>query len=330
MALDILIHHMGDPDAALALAERLRPDLRAGERITARASVVVAGLDPAVPEPGDVRWPISAGADAPDVVVLLDARSLAPEPGFLQGLRRAPREWDAWTGPLLTTNGAAVATAGLGLTLLAATVPLRRGMPVARLPQTPFLTDALPPPLIAVRRRVSDGMHGLLATRDPRALALMLALGLRAAGERAGVAPAARARLRPGAPAPWAPTPSAARVRAAVAAYPTGVLAAAAPAAALAVSVGLVRSMARGAGRPALERVAEAAGALPAAIRDRPAGAPIRAVGGATFGDGIVADGPAGTATGMLAGAWWGAAAGVMRAGRARARRRAARSTPTA
>ena len=117
-------------------------------------------------------------------------------------------------------------------------------------------------------------------------------------------------------------------MRAAVAAYPTGVLAAAAPALALTVPAGIVHAAARGTGRRAAARTAEGARELVVALRERPAGAPIRSVDGATFGDGIVADGAPGTATGMLAGAWWGAAAGIMRARRARARRHAARSTP--
>lgn len=330
MTLDILIHHVGDPAAAAAVAEGLRPDLRPGERVTVRASGDGAGLDPAAFASGDTRWPVGEAGDTPDVVVLLDADALVPEAGFLGGLRRAPREWDAWTGPLLAPDGASVATAGLGLTLLAATVPLRRGMAVARLPGTPFLTDALPPSLIAVRRQVADGAPGLLSTGDPRALALTLSLAVRAAGGRVGVAPAARARMRPGAPTAWTRASSAARVRAAVAAYPTGVLAAAAPAAAIAAPTELLRAAARGTAGPVLGRVVAGARALPAALRDRPTGAPVRSVDGATFGDGILADGRPGTAPGMLARAWWGAAAGVMRARRARARRRAARTHPTA
>lgn len=333
MAIDVLVHHGHDPVRARALALALASDLRAGERLVVRTRATAATLDPARAEPGDEGHGVSGGDDASDMVAIVDADRVAPEAGALDALRRPPREWDAWTGPVLAADGDRVAAAGLGLTFLGATVPLRAGMALARLPGTPFRADVLPGALIAVRREVLEAAPWIAEGTDPDGLALAIALHLRATGGLLGVVPAARARLVPGAAPPGGRGRPAERVRAATAAYPAPVLAAAAPAAALAAPARLVRAAVGGHGREGARELSEAARAIRPAMRIRRASAAARTVDAASFADGVAADGlpagdPAGRVGRALARAWWSSAAELMRVRRARSRRRAARSIP--
>lgn len=327
--LEILIHHDGDHGAADALASAILDDLRPGERIVVRSRSGTGTLDPAIHVSGDRELVAPSDGDAaPDAVVLLAAGRLTPEPGLLDALRRPPREWDAWTAVMLDPEGAAVVAAGLGITFLGATVPLRAGLPTPRLPETPFGTAALPGAVLVVRRSTLDAMPGVLAGTDPDVVALDLSLRLRVTGARAGVLPAARVRSLPGAPPVDRPAASLGRLRVATRTYPGAVLAAAAPAAIAATSASVARATVNGRARQGLSEAGAAVRALAPALRERRQAAPSRVVDGATFAEGILAEGNGSghAASRALARAWWGSASSTLRGHRARARRRAARA----
>lgn len=316
-----------------ALALALSDDLRPGERIVVRDRSRAQTLDPADPAFGDREFvPEGSGATGPaDTAVLIDADAVVPEPGLVDALRRPDREWDAWTGVVLSPDGATVATAGLGLTFLGVAVPLRMGLPAELLPETPFWTAALPAALVAVRRATVDGLPGLMATTDPGALALDLTLRLRAAGALTGVVPAARLRMAPGAAGPGGRATPSSRVRAVARSYPGAVLAVATPAAVVAAPTWLIRAAVRGDGRAGIEEIGAAVRAMGPAFRDRRVTAPTRTVGAATFADGLAANGRFGDGAARrlgraLSSVWWGSASLTLRHSRARSRRRAARA----
>ncbi len=252
------------------------------------------------------------------------AADLAPEPGLVAGMRRGAKEFEAWTGALLDPPGGAVAAAGFDLAFTGRMCPSRAGMPIERLPETVFLSAAVPGELFAVRRQTVDEVGALAPALTPAGVALDLSLRIRASGARAGVMPAARVRL-PG----WRPREAGIedRIPSVVRSYPGPILAAAGPALALAGPAAAARGLVTGDGRQALHSYRAGVSAGRAAARDRGALGALRTLDSASFSDGLAASGSDASApTKAIAGAWWLATSSAMRARRARHRRKAARS----
>lgn len=321
MTLSVLIWHQADPGAAAALAHRLCEELQEGEALVSRDVSGGANLDPGAPAEGTT---VHAGDPALEVdAILVVAADATPEPGLLAAFRKPPKEYEAWTGALLDPTGAGVAAAGLELAFTGQMHPARPGLAVERLPETHFLSAAVPGELFSVRRQTIAELGALGPASTPAGVALDLSLRLRSSGARAGVIPAARVRL-----ATWEPLEAGLedRIPTVVRAYPAPVLAVTGPALALAGPAAIARGLMQGDGRQAAMHYRAGLTAGRAAARERSALVALRALDSATFSDGLSASSDnASVPTRVLAGAWWGAAASAMRARRARHRRQAVR-----
>lgn len=321
MTLSVLIWHQADPGAATALAHRLGEELRDDEALVSRDVSEGAILDLSVPVDGTTVHAGDPTVESDRILVI--AADATPEPGVLAAFRKAPKEYEAWTGALLDPTGAAVAAAGLGLAFTGRVRPARPGLPVDRLPDTHFLSSALPGELFAVPRQTIAELGALQPAKTPAGVALDLSLRLRSSGARAGVVPAARVRL-----GTWQPHEAdlADRIPTVVRAYPTPLLAVTSPALALAGPAAIARGIVQGDGRDAAAHYRAGISAGRMAARERSELAALRSLDSATFADGLSATGDDASAPiRVIAGAWWGVATSAMRARRARHRRQAAR-----
>lgn len=317
----VVIWHSADLASATALAHRLGEELGDGDCLVLRDVAGGALLDPAVECEGTVLYAGVAPEDADTILVI--AADATPEPGLIAAMRKGAKEFEAWTGILLDPPGGAVAAAGLNLAFTGCFVPGRPGLSIARLPETHFLSAAVPGELFAVRRQTIDELGAFGPATTPAGVALDLSLRLRASGARAGVMPNARTRL-----SRWQPRAAGIedRIPSVVRSYPGPILAVAGPALVLAGPAAVARGLVQRDGRDALVNYRAGLSAGRAAARERGSLGALRSLDSATFSDGLDSSGPHTSApTRVLAAAWWGATTSAMRMRRARHRRQAAR-----
>lgn len=128
-----------------------------------------------------------------DAVLLLNP-DCAPEPGFLDAMRRPPEGWDAWMGVVTLPDGARVNTAGGVVHYLGLAWAGRYGEPVAAVPGQPHEVGFLSGACMAVRLPVWRALDGFPEDYFMYLEDVDLSLRLRLAGHRTGVLPAARVR----------------------------------------------------------------------------------------------------------------------------------------